>query len=447
MRGGWRRLAAAILFGLFALQVYRAATQSITVDEARVYMDFIHPDPPVLLRQYEAAHHVLQTYLSWLFAKWWGGSELALRLPALLASIAYFAFVFRFSGRLFGRSAMFFISVLVLAANPLILDHLALARGYGVALALFAWALMAAFDDRLLPAGILSGLSVAANLTFLIPACALAAAAFVFTSRRRSMLSEFLGPAAIVFALVAGLPLLNAKAEHFYYGAPSLLRTFTSLAEASLDRRFWGWGLATFGAVAGLLALALSAAGLVRGGREARFTSSTLALALAAAVGLHVAFGTPYPFFRTGIWVLFLITVAGLAGGCVVAGSYPRTGAAAAVLALVTGCAYLTQYDPRFAIEWRSAAAVKRFMQYIRGREAAAGRSFSVSGSLEYKFPCDYYRVRFGMDRMAGLGFEEPRPQADYYIFDGPDRHDLARQWGARLVEDDRLCLCLLAER
>jgi hypothetical protein len=441
MRNGWRWLAVVFLTGLFALQIYRAATLSITVDEARVFKDFIHPDPAVLLARYDAAHHVLQTYLSWFFAKRWGGSELVLRIPALLAAIAYFGFVYRFSARLFGGYPPAAIAgILVLAANPLVLDHLALARGYGVALALFAWAVWFALEDRLFAAGVLSGLSVASNLTFLVPALALAVAVFAFTRRRRAMLLEYVAPGSLICAFIIVLPVLHATPGHFYFGTPDFSRMFTSLVDASLDRRYWGAPVRLLGVVLGLVALAVAAGALGRKCREARLLSLTLFLSLAATVAIHVVLNTPYPFFRTGLWLIFLMTAAALAAGR----EWPR---AAMGIALVTGALYLTQYDPHFVQEWRGTAAVKRYMKAIRDREAGSGRTVLVSGGADFKFPTDYYRIRLRMESMQEMPFESPVGGADYYLFDGPLRHDMMRQWNATLIEDDQRCLCLLAAR
>jgi hypothetical protein len=441
MRNGWRWLAVLFLAALFALQFYRAATLSITVDEARVFTDFIHPDPPLLLSSYDAAHHVLQTYLSWYFAKRWGGSELVLRIPALLAAIAYFAFVYRFTARIFGaHGPARFIGILVLAANPLVLDHLALARGYGVALALFAWAVWCALNDRLWGAGVLSGLTVAANLTFLIPVCALAVVVFVFTSRRRAMIFEYVAPGVLTCALIVLLPLLHVKQEHFYFGASGLAQMLVSIMEVSLDRRSWGTPVLIAGLALGLSALVAAASALRSKNRPARMLSLTLFLSLLLTIAVHLVWRTPYPYLRTTIWLIFLVTAAALPA----VREWPK---AVIGVALVTGVLYLTQYDPRYVQEWRFTASVKRYMQIIRQREAASQRSFLVSGAFEFRYPLEYYRIRMRLHAMREVPFDSPADNADYYLFHGPGRHDMMRQWNSTLIEDDQRCLCLLAAR
>ena len=74
------------------LSVYRAATQSITVDEAFVYLEFLDRPWQALFEKYDAAHHVLHTCLSWLIvvisrklrSKSYPGSE----LPSLVCWLA-----------------------------------------------------------------------------------------------------------------------------------------------------------------------------------------------------------------------------------------------------------------------------------------------------------------------------------------------------------------------
>lgn len=79
--------------------------------------------------------------------------------------------------------------------NPLVLDFLVAARGYGIALALFTYALVLLVrwgqneKDRrpasLVKAGIALGLSVAAKLVFAVPVFAVVVAALVLAQPRR----------------------------------------------------------------------------------------------------------------------------------------------------------------------------------------------------------------------------------------------------------------------
>ncbi|MGB9606283.1 MAG: hypothetical protein ACPL88_10455, partial [Bryobacteraceae bacterium] len=142
----WVEIAAALLLaGLGCVSVYRAATQSITADEAFTYNHFAGGDEPV--RVYDANNHVLFTWLARASVGVFGLSELSLRLPAVLGGWFYLAAVSVLARRLYGRGWLFLLAVAALALNPFVLDFLSAARGYGLALALLMWAIhLAALD-------------------------------------------------------------------------------------------------------------------------------------------------------------------------------------------------------------------------------------------------------------------------------------------------------------
>ena len=472
----WRILAALFLSILFVLQFHRAATQSITVDEARVYIDFIRPDPPVLLNTYEAAHHVLQTYLSWFFSRRWGGSELVLRIPALLGCIGWFAFAYRFSAHVLGRGALFFGGVLVLACHPLLLDHLTLARGYGLAAALFGWAVYCSVrfvESRsrnfLTAAGVFSALCVSSNLTFLFPICAVAllvcrasfssdgaSAPFLrrASARLPTLINDYLGPAVILGGLILILPLTHIDPrDHYYFGAASWGDIIASLIKTAFDRR-WTPPLATIFGYLTLLALSmLAAAGawFARPSRQniaaTRIASFALILALAATALAHVALNMRLPLDRTALWLITLLTIAAVAGCAALVKGYPQSTPALTSVFVLLAAAYLIQYDTHYVLEWRYTKATKHFMSLISAREAGRGRSYTISGDPEYKFPADYYRIRWKLANMAEMKFGGPIPTADYYLLHGITPAEAEARFGVKLVEEDRECVCLLAAR
>src|SRR5271156_3758622 len=135
-----RSLAILILLALSAVNIYRAKTQSITCDEALSYELWGAQPLPHMWESYDASNHVLQTLLSKVSVATFGLSEFALRLPTLLGGFLYFIAIYRLSSLVFGDGGLFLLSVCVLSLNPLLLDLLSAARGYGLALAFCAWA-------------------------------------------------------------------------------------------------------------------------------------------------------------------------------------------------------------------------------------------------------------------------------------------------------------------
>lgn len=457
----WRIVAALFLSALFGLQFYRAATQSITVDEAHIYLDFIRPN--AILNNYEAGHHILQTYLSWYFARRWGGSELVLRIPALLACIGWFAFSWRFSGYLFGRGALFLAGVIVLASNPLLLDHLTIARGYGLAAAFFGWALYASIRfvetggrNFLTAAGVLSALTVASNLTFMIAVCGVALATVGLRLRRGyaavDWLNDYAGPAVVIGALIVMLPLTHLDpGEHYYFGASKLADSARSLALATFDRR-WNGSLVPVAAygVTGAALIAL-AAGVWRALRDrpsnavpALICGIALAAGLAVAIVAHYVTRTPYPMERTGLWIYVLLSVGALSGCAALMSQFASVRPVISAGLFMLGAAYAWQYDTRYVLEWREMANVKQFMSEIGKRESGRNRKFTVSGDFAYVYPADYYRIRWKMANMAPMKAGGATPGADYYLLQ--DQHK-AESLGAAILEERPLCRCLLAAR
>jgi hypothetical protein len=179
------RLAAAVLLGaLLATNLYRAATQSIVHDEALTWNLYLAGPVSDIFHYYSPNHHFLATVLFRISTTLFGDSEFAMRLPTLFAGAWFFWTVFRLCGLIFGDGWLFLTSCAVLVLNPILLDFLVAARGYGLAIAGLFWALfqmLSWFDDRshgggeqqlhkrLWKAALGCAIAVAANLTLLIP--------------------------------------------------------------------------------------------------------------------------------------------------------------------------------------------------------------------------------------------------------------------------------------
>src|SRR5262249_19682848 len=96
-----------------------------------------------------------------------------------LAGVFYLAAVYRLARR-FGSGTMFLVVAALLTLNPLVMDAMSEARGYGMALAAWMWALELILESleefsarKFNRAGVLLGLSGVACLSFAAPAVAL----------------------------------------------------------------------------------------------------------------------------------------------------------------------------------------------------------------------------------------------------------------------------------
>jgi hypothetical protein len=176
--------------GAFPYQtnIYRATTQSISHDEAVIYGWMLSGPWSQVLSFEHGNHHVVSELLSKLTIGLFGLSGFSLRIPVLLGGLLYFYSVFQISAFLFGEAFLFLLSVAFLCLNPLVLDYLVCARGYGLALGFFFYALYrlarylaespdqpgASRPARLLnQAGVALGLSIGCNVIMIFPGAAL----------------------------------------------------------------------------------------------------------------------------------------------------------------------------------------------------------------------------------------------------------------------------------
>jgi hypothetical protein len=442
------------------LNTYRAATQSITMDEAYCWREIISRAPDSLFSVYDACYHVLHTWLCWGSVSLFRLSEFSLRLPGLIAGFFYLAAVYRLSRLLFGSSVRLVIGVALLSTHPLILDHLSIARGYGMALAFFAWAfhdvicwLLARSETRRLPrAGLLLGLSIGSNLTFALPAAALIAMTAALdagqTRRLPWRIAERLGaPALVVAFAIVILPLAHAKPGAFYFGAESLAASLNTLVHPSLAhyadlRPEWvKWAEWTI-VPALFVALIAKAAGIARRRRVNAATMATvlsvggLLTCLSALIAAHATAGVLYPWSRTGIYLIWFFLV-----GCaaVWAGSSSRVFAVACTALAVL---FAMQIEVSYYTEFREDADMRTLMR----RVAALPGPHRLAASFELDTVVDFYRARYRMDDWLYLKGREPAPDADVYILLPKDSRIVAQQ-NLRVVWTGRVSGVVVAMR
>ncbi len=280
------RIVALVLLGiLLATNFYRAATQSIVHDEALTWQWYLSGPASAIFQTFTANNHFLATVLFRISTTLFGSSELALRLPTVLAGAWFYWTVFRLCGLVLGNGWLFFVGCAALTLNPLLLDFMVAARGYGLAIAGLFWALyqmLCWFQEqsggvagdllrkRLWKAALGCSIAVATNLTFIIPVSILAVAFCVLIlrasgspapaaasasapaaktrkkskkskpeparqpSRSYAPLINFVVPVivlAIAFLLAAPIDL--ARGEDFYAGLPTAMKSLRDLVDSS----------------------------------------------------------------------------------------------------------------------------------------------------------------------------------------------------------------------
>lgn len=172
-------LLAIVLLSLvlFIYSGMRAYYVSFTHDESATFIYGVIPGLKnlIIFNFVDANNHLLNTFLMILSHKLFGHSEIALRLPNLIAYIFYLLFSALLALKC-SKPAAIVSSFLILNVNPFLLHYFSQARGYGLAAA-FLLGSVYFMDAFILSrgqsrwAGILSlfmaACSVLANLTFL----------------------------------------------------------------------------------------------------------------------------------------------------------------------------------------------------------------------------------------------------------------------------------------
>jgi hypothetical protein len=390
---------------IFALNLYRAVTQSLTTDEAYTWSLYLTKDFRTLLTHFDANNHVLFTLLSWVSVRAFGDIEWAIRLPSALGSLVY---VFA-AWRLTRQSVLW---TLALALNPLVLDFLSAGRGYGLATSLLLLALDLLLRDRLTLAGVAAGLAIAANLSVALPVTAVT---LVFAYQRRRELWTFVDrfalPAVVAAFIFLAVPLAYAKAGAFYVGADTLASAARTLWIGSFGRD-WGW-------TPWLLGLVLAAAALRAGSFGAIFWLTIAVNAIA-----HYTVGLRYPEFRTGLYLIPLATL-------VLMRASRQFWAVAVVLIAV----YLVQFRTDYYFEWAHDRSTRSILQRL-DREAKDGSSRQVIVSWVLESAVNYYRHRLHLDWMSAVDRRPPDSPADFYLL-LPDEHDVIAKRGLRVLWED----------
>ena len=223
-------IASLLLLALlFVANVYRAATQSITIDEAFTYNHLLTKGHD-FATEASPFNDTLNASLARISIRALGASEFSMRLPSVLGGLLYFVALFLLCRLLFGESGWLLAAVSLNALNPFLLDYLSAARGYGMALAFWTlgayalarWLMEEGTDDATLAtaAGIAFGLAIASHLTesFAVAAIVAAFAALGLLEQRSiRFITRQLAPMCEATIIVAGVilwePLHRVRVE------------------------------------------------------------------------------------------------------------------------------------------------------------------------------------------------------------------------------------------
>jgi 4-amino-4-deoxy-L-arabinose transferase-like glycosyltransferase len=449
---------------LVAYDATRCRTMSLTHDEALTYAwhvtgsvyDIVWFNTPGI----PANNHLLFTLFAKLSVLLFGDSEVALRLPSILAyalfCAAVAAIIFRQLRGLLGLLCLIFVVL-----NPYIVDMMSIARGYGLGLALSmagTWCLLhdgeAAQPRPARWAGwaaVCFGLAVLANLTFLlIFAVALCLTVFVrldgwwhgrTTPGRAiaSMIVPLLVSAALAPLLIRQIPLVGQNGDLQVGGATSFLAdTIGSLLNGTLYFTDYGhtgyillvifaYAVPIFALAAGIIDWSRSAnsVNLPRVNRDLLIIVVLLVGTALLSVLQHHLRGVAY---LSGRRAIFLYPLWGIACSGLLAATqrWPVrrrwiAGPALVMAELVMVAHFVLAANLRMTLDWRYDSQTKAMMRDLEALLPRDGPPrYRLGVTWLFAPSINYYLRRNGWTSVAPVTRDGPLgPYDAYYVVDG----------------------------
>ena len=417
------RLTLLLLVAVFAVNIYRAATQGITIDEAFTYQHYVAPPWYQVMTSYDVNHHVVNSLLAKVTTGLFGVSELTLRMPSLLGGLIYLLALR--AVLLYVFSAEWAIAAFaLLSLNPFVLDYLSAARGYGLALGFLMSALWFFLRSEWYPAGLCCGLAAASNLSFAYPAAGLAVMVMLADVTKKSFgpfLDRVFVPAAVIPFILYVLPVSRAYPEQFAYGAPTLISALQGYADRTFLRKWSPFGGLVEPSAEGLAILivfcnAVACVAILR--NKSQTPADRLILlnggAMIVCLGItwlgHVTTGSGYPWTRSGLYWPVMISL----GGAALAARYVRIRAlrwtALTLPALCIG-QFLNEFEVSYYDEWRYDAGSKRVVAFILRKEATGPLRIACSGQLQHSLR--FYSV---LNHAGWVIIDDPAAAAEFHV-------------------------------
>jgi hypothetical protein len=445
--------AAAIALALARLLfcAYRAAEQSITIDEAYTYERFLAGGWGAIYGKYDANNHVLYSILAKLSMQTLGLSEFALRLPSLIAGFFLVLGIFELLRIAVRSPAVRWVAFVALSLHPLLLDFSIAARGYGIALAFLVWSIYFAMRRGYLASGSLLGLAISANLTMVFPAAGVLGAVLLLDpvpwKERVRNVAVMVAPAQTIFWAICFGAVRSAEARDFYAGLKSPEESIAGLIETSFvaTRRgalLGGESMRHLFQFAILPALSIfitaaAAVALFKNRKDGLRLVPVVALALASGVlvAAHGFLGTLYPADRTGLYLVLLFAL----GWAVAADLFPKLRGANLALGCIVALQFVTQLHGGYFTLWRDGSRIKDAalaLQRVSARRAAG--SVRISTSWYHQAAMEFYRQRWNVAQWAPIVRHEPTQFTgyDFYVLKDEDPQKI-KDAGIRILFRD----------
>jgi hypothetical protein len=471
--------AAAILLagtGLFAYTMSRAVRLGFTHDESLTFNWFVILPWREIVETAGATanNHLLNSLLMRLSATMFGPTEIALRMPNVLAHLLFMTASYLIVRRVESRWMRVGAFLLVNLA-PFQLDFFSLARGYGLALAFLMMAtalLVRALEKEFAPGSVLAAalfgaLAVLSNMSFAIPYVALfLVGGLLLCARGLGRRGDTPGRPALRITLevlplaVISVVLLSYVAqvlarlrekEELYLGTETLWESLADLIRAGLyveNSPSWLVGAAggALGAGALVALWVFVTEWRCKGWRETMLGAGVafpvLVVGLAGILAARLLFGAPYPVARTwlaflplcGISVAFALDRLRRRGGGYRRAASGLMGAGVFLLALnFVSAANLTHTQC-----WRIEADTKKMMQDLVGICSRIGvpqdRPMGLGLHWIFEPTTNFYRLTWNLTWLAPTTRRGLRGNYDFWFVE-PAEQPVLREMGLKVVK------------
>ncbi len=455
---GEHPLALAFALARTAFCCYRAAHQSIVLDEAYTYNRFLSGSWADIYWTYKTNNHVLYSLLAKASIHLFGLSELALRLPSVIAGFFMIYGAFRVLELTVSRPIRW-VAIVAIGLHPLILDFSVAARGYGLSIALLVWAMYFAMRRNHALAGVLAGLAVSANLAVSPAAIGLIPAIVLLEpgsgKDRLKALAMVAAPfQAVVIAINLGA-LRTATLQDFStgFGFADWRESVRDLVHYSIHSAhrsgifgtYRAESVISFWLLPAILTLCVAACfletRLLRNSREPAFRllpAVMLFVSLAVTVTLHYLLGLNYPEDRLGLYLLLLFGLTWAIAADSLKNVWIRR--AQTLMAVLLVAQFATQFDAHSFAIWKYDMETRTVA--LRVKDACQGRpdgSMSVGVTWLHQPAMEFYRVALGIRALRPVEWPKETEFSghDFYVFNDPDTQQMESH-GIRVVFADR---------
>lgn len=429
---------------LVSYVVWRSINISFTHDESLSYTLITGNETQL----YTANNHWLNTILMYLSSKIFGYSELALRLPNVLAFVLYLVFVYKIFTRFSLQPYALLIAVPLLLFNHFMLDFFGLARGYGLGIAFFTAAIyyfMLYFQKQpslkyLLLLVFFSLCCIYANYAFLIAILGLHLAAVIgyFSLHKKhfvSLLLCYLLEGILLIPAILNILYLSKINELYAGGDNNVFEdTLKSVIHFSFDNALYDLTIPAIW----LIGLSALIGFLFCKSKSLNYLKLSVIVLLFIPWILHISMNMGYPKDRaaqywmvmTGLFVLF-------AANAILKSR--KTGKKAFILtffgalSLLATINFCAQFNLTHTAIWKYDSDVKKAVMRM-DQTADHARTYSIGTNWTLEPSLNYYRETRDLKWMSPVWRDGVKGKYDFYLFFKEDFASLDSTHRERIV-------------